>query len=92
MSGFSTLGTAGAVVAACNDKVTVQGMSGVNPPEICGTNTGYHSKIIPIIPFVNSFKNYTMSVKWYIDSLGAFHILHQPDGMLYSTFLYHLAD
>ena len=51
MSGFATIGSISpAVVPACSDKVTVAGMSGVNPPEICGTNTGYHSKINDI-PF-----------------------------------------
>ena len=37
MSGFLT-GTSG----ACTDKFTVAGQTGVNPPEICGTNSGYH--------------------------------------------------
>ena len=40
MSGFATT----TAIGTCNDKITVAGMSGVNPPEICGTNTGYHSK------------------------------------------------
>ena len=38
-SGFAT--TTG---GACNDYFTAAGQTGKNPPNICGTNTGYHSK------------------------------------------------
>ena len=37
MSGYLT-GTDG----ACTDMFTVAGQTGVNPPSICGTNSGYH--------------------------------------------------
>eukprot|EP00091_Calanus_sinicus_P024705 TRINITY_DN9017_c0_g1_i1.p1 TRINITY_DN9017_c0_g1~~TRINITY_DN9017_c0_g1_i1.p1 ORF type:complete len:111 (+),score=14.49 TRINITY_DN9017_c0_g1_i1:492-824(+) len=36
MSGFT------AAVGVCTDKFTAEGQTGVNPPSICGTNTGYH--------------------------------------------------
>ena len=51
MSGFATVTNPG----NCNDKLTVAGMSGVNPPEICGTNTGYHSKIAILFYFLLSW-------------------------------------
>ena len=28
----------------CTDSFAVTGQTGKNPPSICGTNTGYHSK------------------------------------------------
>merc|ERR1712183_827860 len=37
-TGFVTVTTVG----ACSDKLTMAGQTGVNPPSICGTNTGYH--------------------------------------------------
>ena len=37
MSGYLT-GTSG----ACSDTFAAVGQTGVNPPTICGTNTGYH--------------------------------------------------
>jgi len=37
-SGFATSTTAG----DCYDTLAVAGQTGVNPPTICGTNTGYH--------------------------------------------------
>ena len=40
MFGFVTATNPG----VCSDKVTAEGQSGRNPPEICLTNTGYHSK------------------------------------------------
>ena len=40
MSGY-TVTTAG----ACTASFSVTGDTGKNPPYICGTNTGYHSKI-----------------------------------------------
>ena len=30
---------------ACTDTFAVAGQSGKNPPSICGTNTGYHSRL-----------------------------------------------
>ena len=38
MSGYLTSTTAG----ACLDTFAAAGQTGVNPPTICGTNTGYH--------------------------------------------------
>ena len=38
MSGYLTSTTAG----ACLDTFAAAGQTGVNPPSICGTNTGYH--------------------------------------------------
>ena len=32
-------------IGVCTDSFSAVGASGVNPPTICGTNTGYHSKI-----------------------------------------------
>ena len=40
MSGFATTTPAG----ACSDSFAAAGQTGKNPPTICGTNTGYHSK------------------------------------------------
>ena len=40
-SGFATSTTAG----DCYDTLAVGGQTGVNPPTICGTNTGYHSEL-----------------------------------------------
>jgi hypothetical protein len=37
------------------DTFTVTGSGGATPPVICGTNTGYHSKIIIILTY-NSYK------------------------------------
>ena len=31
-------------VGVCTDTFVAAGQTGRNPPEICGTNTGYHSK------------------------------------------------
>ena len=39
-SGFATSTTAG----SCYDTLAIKGQTGVDPPAICGTNTGYHSK------------------------------------------------
>ena len=39
---FSGLATS--ALGTCSDSLAVVGMSGYNPPTICGTNTGYHSK------------------------------------------------
>ena len=39
-SGFATSTTAG----DCYDTLAMAGQTGVDPPSICGTNTGYHSK------------------------------------------------
>merc|ERR1719445_2284648 len=36
-SGFATTTN-----GVCNDKFTAEGQTGKNPPDICGTNTGYH--------------------------------------------------
>ena len=48
MDGFVTAATTAVAplmpTRACSDKVTAEGQSGWNPPEICLTNTGYHSK------------------------------------------------
>ena len=41
MSGFVTTSPAG----SCSDSFAVAGQTGKDPPSICGTNTGYHSKI-----------------------------------------------
>jgi len=38
MSGFAEAANAG----VCSDKLEAKGQTGVNPPAICGTNTGYH--------------------------------------------------
>ena len=40
-SGFATSTTAG----DCYDTLAVAGQTGVDPPSICGTNTGYHSQL-----------------------------------------------
>ena len=40
-SGFATSTTAG----DCYDTLAVAGQTGVDPPSICGTNTGYHSEL-----------------------------------------------
>ena len=40
-SGFATSTTAG----SCYDTLAVAGQTGVDPPSICGTNTGYHSQL-----------------------------------------------
>merc|ERR1711997_26453 len=37
-SGFATSTTAG----SCYDTLAIKGQTGVDPPSICGTNTGYH--------------------------------------------------
>ena len=42
-SGY-TVDTTTAGVGFCTDSFVAAGQSGVNPPTICGTNTGYHSK------------------------------------------------
>ena len=44
-SGFGTTTPTG----TCSDSLEVKGQTGKNPPSICGTNTGYHSKIVSII-------------------------------------------
>ena len=49
-SGFAT-GTAG----VCSDYLTAAGQTGKNPPNICGTNTDYHSKIYMKIWPYNQF-------------------------------------
>ena len=41
-SGFATTSPAG----ACDDTFAATGQTGSDPPSICGTNTGYHSKKI----------------------------------------------
>ena len=41
-SGFVTSTTAG----SCYDTLAMAGQTGVDPPSICGTNTGYHSKLV----------------------------------------------
>ena len=43
---FQTMSGFAATVGVCSDKFTAEGQTGVNPPSICGTNTGYHSKIL----------------------------------------------
>ena len=47
-SGFATATT----VSTCTDTLAVTGQTGVDPPSICGTNTGYHSKLDKCIPKV----------------------------------------
>ena len=42
-SGF-TVDTTTTGVGFCTDSFVAAGQTGVNPPTICGTNTGYHSK------------------------------------------------
>ena len=42
MSGLAT----GTTNGACLDTFAAAGQTGKNPPTICGTNTGYHSKLI----------------------------------------------
>ena len=42
-SGF-TVSTVAASRGACTDSFAAAGQTSVNPPTICGTNTGYHSK------------------------------------------------
>jgi len=39
---FQTMSGFAATVGVCSDKFTAEGQTGVNPPSICGTNTGYH--------------------------------------------------
>merc|ERR1711994_34183 len=39
---FQTMSGFAASVGVCSDKFTAEGQTGVNPPRICGTNTGYH--------------------------------------------------
>ena len=50
---FSGFATSGTTAGTCSDTFAAAGQTGSNPPNICGTNTGYHSKIftghIPII-------------------------------------------
>ena len=41
-SGF-TVSTVAASRGACTDSFAAAGQTSVNPPTICGTNTGYHS-------------------------------------------------
>ena len=41
-SGF-TVNTVAATRGACTDSFAAAGQTSVNPPTICGTNTGYHS-------------------------------------------------
>ena len=47
---FSGLATS--ALGTCSDSLAVVGMSGYNPPTICGTNTGYHSKTYVCFVFV----------------------------------------
>ena len=47
---FSGLATS--ALGTCSDGLAVVGMSGYNPPTICGTNTGYHSKTDVCFVFV----------------------------------------
>ena len=42
-SGY-TVDTTTTGVGFCTDSFVAAGQTGVNPPTICGTNTGYHSK------------------------------------------------
>ena len=39
MSGYTL---DGATAGTCSDTFAAAGQTGVNPPSICGTNTGYH--------------------------------------------------
>jgi hypothetical protein len=39
MDGFALVGT----TSECTDTLVVKGSTGVDPPTICGINTGYHS-------------------------------------------------
>ena len=34
----------------CTDTFAVTGQTGVNPPSICGTNSGLHSKALLLLP------------------------------------------
>ena len=43
-SGFATSTTAG----SCYDTLAMAGQTGVDPPSICGTNTGFHSKSLAV--------------------------------------------
>ena len=47
---FSGLATS--ALGTCSDSLAVVGMSGYNPPTICGTNTGYHSRTYVCFVFV----------------------------------------
>ena len=59
MTGHST----GPGVGECNtNKFEATGQTGRNPPVICGTNTGYHSKFISrIVSILNT--SYSSSVR-----------------------------
>ena len=50
---FSGLATS--ALGTCSDSLAVVGMSGYNPPTICGTNTGYHSKTSYLFCFLFCF-------------------------------------
>ena len=39
--GFATTTPAG----TCSDSLAATGQTGTDPPSICGTNTGYHSRL-----------------------------------------------
>ena len=56
MSGYtvSTFTTAANMVVngVCTDKFEATGQTSRNPPEICGTNTGYHSEISLYILYI----------------------------------------
>ena len=51
-SGFVTSTTAG----SCYDTLAMAGQTGVDPPSICGTNTGYHSKLQKLRKYFERFK------------------------------------
>ena len=47
---FQTMtGYTATVNGVCTDKFDATGQTGQDPPTICGTNTGYHSKIIVLL-------------------------------------------
>ena len=47
-SGFATDTTEDAKRGTCLDTFTAEGQTGKNPPDICGTNTGYHSESLSL--------------------------------------------
>ena len=65
-SGFTTTGT-----NTCQDIFTAAGQTGKNPPNICGTNTGYHSKFMHI---------YFMASMW-----ASFLLFDPSDGSQYCS-------